>query len=123
MAHMEKQITIKQRGWQIETRDAGTCYVPGDVEPVPMIFAKGVPVFEHNGGCVDPGVRSDYTDPALFALLKQRLSCYITGFDVLRIEVVEGYFYRFSAPGYLDCTDWDFSTTIRDAREALKEDE
>jgi hypothetical protein len=36
-------------------------------------------------------------------------------------ENVEGYGARLSAPGYLDCTEWNVYDTEQEAREALDE--
>jgi len=40
MSHMREEITVKQYGWIVETTDAGTCYVPDCVAPVPEWFRQ-----------------------------------------------------------------------------------
>ena len=37
------------------------------------------------------------------------------------IEEVEGYGARLTAPGYLDCTEWEVCTTRQDAMDYLRE--
>lgn len=107
MAHMQEQITEKQRGWSVETRDAGTCFVPEDVHGVPDYLATGKAIDSH-----------DMIFESLCAFLRD----YIEGRDILSIEVCEGYFARLSAPGFLDCTEWACYKTKREARGALRED-
>lgn len=41
------------------------------------------------------------------------------GSDVYDIEVKEGFMYRLSASGYMDCTDWCFAETEEDALKEL----
>lgn len=110
MAHMRPEITVKQRGWRVETRDAGTCYVPSDVVDVPEVIRNNRPL-----------QRAD--DPDLFELLVKRLRDYVPGFDCEEIEAVEGYFGRYSAPGYLDAEEWNFDKTLRGIREALRQED
>lgn len=108
MAHMEQEITVKQRGWKVETRDAGTCFVPGDVVSAEDFYAIGVPICRVDSGDV-------------FELLKKRLQDYVEGADFEEIEVVEGYFGRWSAPGYLDASEWTYGKTLREIKDALVE--
>lgn len=103
---MQPEITVKQLGWQVETRDAGTCFVPGDVAPIPEWLKPGVQIDQDTGP---------------FQLLLDHVSDYCEGTRIESIEVCQGYFARLSAPGYLDCTEWCCYSTIREARDALKE--
>ena len=112
MAFMQPEITVKMRGWSVETRDAGTCFVPGDVCSVPAWLMTGVPVDNS----------SDRLYSALFEALKAELADYIEGHTIESIEVCHGYFARMQAPGYLDCTEWCCYSTVREARRALRED-
>lgn len=104
---MHDEITIKQAGWQVETDDNGTCYVPGDVVTVPEWIKHGVTV--------------DTNDTLIFDALVSLISDYVPAHHIQSIEVCSGYFARLSAPGYLDCTDWACYSTIREARAALKD--
>lgn len=108
---MQPEITTKQRGWRVETRDNGTCFVPGDVYGVPDWLAYGVPLapeFSHPCGDV-------------FEMLRMGIVDYLPATCVESIEVCEGYFARLTAPGYMDCTEWTCYKTHREARDALKD--
>jgi len=105
--HMQPEITEKMQGWQIETRDAGTCYIPGSVFPVPDFLTVGQPV-DSTYGLVFDAILADLRD-------------YIPALHVESIEVCRGYFARLSAPGYMDCTEWECHSTIHGARESLRE--
>lgn len=108
MAHMQPQMTMKMKGWQVDTRDAGTCYVPEDVVRVESFFAVGQPIL-----CA-----LDCAE--IVVAIQNRLCDYVEGRDFMEIEVVEGYFYRLSAPGYLDYTEWHFRKTLREAKAGLR---
>jgi hypothetical protein len=115
MAHMQPQITVKQRGWKVETDD-GTQYVPGEVVSVPACLL--------NGAMIEPDRSTIWGDAEIFEVLRRRLSAYVEGGGnaITYIEVLGPcYFYRLSAPGYLDCTSWGQANTIKDARVALRE--
>ena len=43
---------------------------------------------------------------------KSEVSDFVEG-RVLNVRSVHGYFGRYQAPGYLDCTDWEFDTDRR----------
>ena len=109
---MQPEITVKQSGWQVETRDAGTCYLPGDIVSVPDWLAIGRPI--------DASMETK-TETDLFANLVRELGNYVGGRRIESIGVCRGYFARLSAPGYLDCTEWCCYSTVREARAALKE--
>lgn len=110
---MRPEITEKMRGWAVDTTDAGVCYVPEDVVPVPDWLKTGAVLAPEDGG--------SETRPVL-AGLTMRLADYIEGRRWISIEVCEGYFARLSAPGYLDCTEWSCYRTLHEAREALRDD-
>jgi len=42
--------------------------------------------------------------------------------DVWSVEFTHGYGARFSAPGYMDCTDWTVYATLEEAQAALNEE-
>ena len=109
MPHMQQQITEKMQGWRVETRDAGTCFVPGDVASVPEYLKAGIAIAVDDAG-------ADSVAHAIAALVEP----YVEGRDFISVEVCTGYFGRLSAPGYLDCTEWTFGATLRDVRDALK---
>ncbi len=52
----------------------------------------------------------------------RHLQDFLEGDRIAGVERVEGYFGRLSAPGYLDCTEWDGPyATAEEALAALKE--
>lgn len=104
MAHMQNEITGKQFGWSLETKQGGF-HVPGDVHPVPEYLAAGKQI--------DAG-------DVVFDALAEMLQQYCEG-EIQAIEVVCGYFARLSAPGYLDCTDWTCYSTKGEAVRALRD--
>jgi hypothetical protein len=66
-----------------------------------------------------PAVRETWTaEHPRFNELMSRLRDYVAQKRVDSVACVYGYGVRLSAPGYLDCTDWSFCRT---KREALKE--
>ena len=108
MDFMQQQITNKQRGWLVETGYCGTFAVPGDVVGVPSCL------------------RTDFAidDWPTRNLLADRLADYVEGSvdaSTDSITVVHGYFARMSAPGYMDCTEWTFHKTVREARDHLRD--
>lgn len=105
---MQREITMRVRGWIVETMDAGTCALPGSVVPVPDWLADGHPIEER-----------DASDSELFAILAARVRDFIEGRRILSIEAATGYFARLTAPGYLDCTAWTAHRTVREAQRAL----
>lgn len=105
-SHLEPQVTTKQRGWRVESRN-GTDFVPNDVVRVPYILATGRPIRK---------------DDALFEFFRGVLKDYIEGDEIVEIEVIGPcYFVRLSAPGFLDCTEWQFAHTMRDVRRIVRE--
>lgn len=108
MSHLQPQVTSKQRGWRVESRN-GTNFVPSDVVGVPHIFATARPMKREHG-------------PTLFSMLEESLKNYIEGDEIVEIEVIGPcYFVRLSAPGFLDCTEWQFAHTMRDVRRLVRE--
>ena len=94
-------------GWQVETRDAGTCFIPGEVVPVP--------------DWLKPGIEINALDSAVFLALRVLVMDYVPGFNIESISAIEDcYFARLSAPGYLDCTEWGAFKTLREARAYLR---
>jgi hypothetical protein len=116
VSHLENQITEKMRGWSVETRDAGACFVPGDVVSVPDWLKSGEPILLETDS-----EGKHRADREVFEVFRSRLSAYVKGRTILAIEVCEGYFARLSAPGYLDCTSWSFYNTKKEARDALRD--
>lgn len=115
MAHMKKQMLEKQDGWMVETRDCGTSFVPSSVLPIPGWLRR------------DYAVRMDdpVTDVATAQvqdILKSMLRDFVEGEQWLTVEALKpGYFYRLSAPGYLDCTSWGYDTNAKAAWRYLRE--
>lgn len=107
MAHMQHDITEKQYGWCVETKDAGTCFVPGDVTPVPDWLAKGVVIKLSDN---------------VFDYLRPMIEDYVEGHNIESIEaILPHYFARLSAPGYMDCTEWCAFATLKEARDYLRD--
>ncbi len=104
---MQPEITVKQRGWEVDSVE-GTLAIPGDVQEVPDILATGEgvnhddPLFDH-----------------LLAMVEDYVPCSQQG--VGRIDIVEGYFARVQAPGYMDASDWSCFKTVREAKSHLWE--
>lgn len=102
MSFMQLEMTEKMRGWRVDTTH-GIELIPGDVEGVPVWLKLGVevPVGEM---------------PEIDRVLQQ----YCEG-EIQSVEGVEGYFGRYSAPGYMDCTPWSFDTNGRRLQQELRE--
>lgn len=45
---------------------------------------------------------------------------YVDG-KIQSIRILKGYGVRLSADGYMDCTEWDFYSNLRDAKRAHRE--
>lgn len=60
-----------------------------------------------------------YQGPAI--PIPEALDMYCENCTVTEIKVIEGYGARFSAPGYLDRTDWAVFETEEEAQEYLDE--
>jgi hypothetical protein len=88
MAFMQPQITDKARWLKGEGLDGGTHYAPDDVFSK-VQFAKDVLGYDED--------RIDYE------------LCET-------IETITGWGVRLSAPGYMDCTDWEVFTDHDEAR-------
>lgn len=84
---MRSEVTSKQPGFRVDTSES-THYVPCDVA----------------------GQLTTDDGDSLGAELLAHVRPYVSGV-VYEVERVVGFFGRFSAPGYLDATDWDFSTS------------
>lgn len=96
MSFMKPYIYGPQHGWRVET-DNGTEYLPDDVYSIPasLLEHQCIPLDDEfsedaNGACFD-------------------LQTYCEG-TIQSIEVIYGYFGRYSADGYMDCTPWSFDT-------------
>lgn len=91
---MQPEITDKIQGWQIESM-SGTYFVPSFVESTAVELNEQATT--------------------------ERLSQYVPSGEVLSYEVVKGYFGRYSASGFLDCTDWSFSPNRRKLEKELRD--
>lgn len=104
MSFMERQTyDYPMSGWEIETR-FGTEYLPGDVHPVPAWLRKGITVRESDG--------------PVFSELVSDLQQYAEG-PIEAVTKVRGYFGRYSAPGYMDCTSWMFDHDLAELESEL----
>ena len=98
--YMEPQITGKEHWAEVET-NCGTEYVP--IEQLGL----SLPSFDEN--------------PAHCRRCEFLLRDYLEGDRIYRLAIREGYGARFSAPGYLDCTQWAVFNTEDEARAYLEE--
>jgi hypothetical protein len=96
MGFMEKQVTDKQMWIEIDG-PCGTTWVPADI-------ARDVVV------AVKLGNESRAKELALE---------FYEGSTVWTVDLREGYGARFSAPGYMDCTEWSVFDTAEDAEAYL----
>jgi hypothetical protein len=94
MAFMQRFIYGPMYGWQVETTH-GTELIPEDV-----VSCVGFPGPDYDADKVSPEVWEEVCD-----LLRD----YCEG-EIQSATVVNGYFGRYSAPGYMDCTEWNFDT-------------
>lgn len=106
MAHMQKQITEKMFGWEVET-SGGTEFVPGTCVFVPDWLKTDVSILDTD----------DKFSTETFEMLRSALHPYVEGGTIVSIQAVYGYFARMSAPGYLDCTPWVYGATQREVRD------
>lgn len=110
MSFMQPEITNKSRHWAVECCHGETHYVPCDVVTVPDQFKDGAR-FEPIGEC----------GGAIWNALVSWLKDYAPD-EPEAIEVTApGYLGRYSAPGYMDCTDWTFSTNLRVLQSELRD--
>lgn len=104
MSFMEAQITGLEE-WVVVDTSEGVTFVPNDIV-----------------GLDEESVASlrdqfDATD-----LIPDCVRDYVGGRRLMEpIELRSGYGVRASAPGYMDCTEWDIFDTEEEAREALEE--
>jgi hypothetical protein len=98
--------TVQQADYFMVETEQGTDYVPADVVRLP---------FDVNfkaRGCFDE-------DSPEFPALVDALQPYVTGSDISEVSPRSGWLARYSAPGYLDCTDWSAHDSEREAWEDL----
>ena len=108
---MQPEITQRTRHWQVETK-IGTCYVPDHVAPVPDALKTGAPIQTSGMDLLlTNGISAELGNYLPFPMKRE---------DILSVEVVKGYCGRMSAPGYLDCTDWEFDTCKRRLERSLR---
>jgi hypothetical protein len=94
--------------WEVETTHGEAYVVPADVHPIPDAFPDGFRM-EASG---DAAAR-------LFAGVAQYMPEGCAG-EVASATVRRGvYLCRLSAPGYLDCTDWEAHNSAQDAADSL----
>lgn len=73
------------------------------------------------GVCVET-VNGTHYFPQTVAINAEEASAYIdSGSTIESVTVVRGYFGRYSAPGYLDCTEWEYDTNLRRLKKTLRE--
>lgn len=92
MPFMKPYIYGPQYGWKVETTH-GTEFLPDDVVPLPSGLV----------GCIC----GPFDDGEAYDVMSVELQQYCEG-TIQTIEVVHGYFGRYSADGYMDCTSWQF---------------
>lgn len=104
MSHMQHQITGKQTWLKVETT-VGTEFVA----------ASQLGLFVRDS---DPVTHPLTTDER--AKYEGMIRQYVEG-TIRSWENVKGHGARLSAPGYLDCTEWDVFDTIEEAQKYLDE--
>jgi hypothetical protein len=106
MAFMEQEITQEQLWIAVE----GTCGC--DLIPCDLVeFHHALPL--------DEGITDAY--PRLFAALCAAVQDYTEQYRIEAIVVRRGYGARLSAPGYMDCTEWDVFDSVAEAQAYLDE--
>jgi len=104
MAFMQKQITPKQTWLRVETSQ-GTEYID----------AAGLGLFVR-----DSHTKTHPMTEAEFDATRKQIAQY-TEATPETWENVKGYGARLSAPGYLDCTEWNVFDTQEEAEEFLED--
>lgn len=101
MGFMQQDIQGRTHGYAVET-ECGTTYLPS--------FVTG-----------DLRIRGTHeAGSRRFDDLCAAVRDYVEGRDIRSVEYMPTcYWARMSAPGYMDCTEWESHRTIRDARESL----
>ncbi len=94
--------TMVDTWYMVETLDNGTDYVPasvcGDLD-----LEKGEPIDD---------------DSERWAECLHQIKDYVDGHKIQSIEFIgEQWAARYSAPGYMDCTDWALGDTEAEARD------
>ncbi len=99
MSFMEPEITDCQKFYEVDG-DMG-------IEFVPYYLV----------GEIDLDEFDDYSNHPI----PEQLSDYVETSQATRIEIVEGFGARMSAPGYMDCTFWCVYHSIEEAKACLEE--
>jgi hypothetical protein len=113
MSFMESQLTGKQY-WLVVDYD-GIDYTPDDLFDVRLAWR--VLHCAESTACARfwrelwPIIR-DYVGEQRFSIERQHSA---DANWVPQVSLVRGYGVRLSAPGYLDCTEWEVYTTKREA--------
>jgi hypothetical protein len=109
MAFMEAQVTDRQYWLEVET-DNGSYYLPDD------LFDSGM-VREWER------IDNDSLRESAFEAIKAHIGDYVEcgEKDIRSVEMHYGYGVRLSAPGYMDCTDWEFYANRRLAERRARE--
>jgi hypothetical protein len=92
MAHMQREI-LKSDGYEIETDRGCSYFIPSEVLAGDPAGADLATIAQYQPENVDG--------------------------RPIRTRIVRGYFGRWTAPGYLDCTDWEFATSKRELLKSL----
>jgi len=119
MAHMEAQL-IWGMWYEIDGTQS-TEFVPydlvGDLEEV-LEKASGVKAEHDKWGKIIGWLIDAKSEP--FNTPKE-LADYLDNALIYTVTLRPGFGARLSAPGYLDCTDWQVFETEKEARKHLKE--
>jgi hypothetical protein len=100
--------------WECETSNGEGFTVPGDVHPLPPSLADGVTFDREYADREEDCGNPNPLDP-----LAQYMPEGCSG-DVASATVRRGrYLCRMSAPGYMDCTDWESHDTAQAAADSL----
>lgn len=110
--------------WECETTNGEGFVVPSDVHPIPEGFADGFTVEDEatedeRERELDGEDTGEYSAARLFAGLAQYMGEGCSG-EVASAKVRRGvYLCRLSAPGYMDCTEWEAHDNAQSAADSL----
>jgi hypothetical protein len=116
MAFMEHQITDKQYWYEVDGPQ-GTEYIPADVVGCMTTVGNTVRVSTVEELRMIDGELPD-SDNCRYPV-PSALADYCENKEAWRIDLIQGYGARISAPGYMDRTEWSVFDTPEKAQEYL----
>jgi hypothetical protein len=101
---MEVEFTDKQYWLSVYT-DNGYQYIPEELFEVPMSDIEGL-IKSHDW-------------ETLYSMFKD----YLEGDEIYEPKIIYAYGIRSTAPGYMDCTEWNIYKNKREATKAANEEQ